>query len=226
MLQRLGRALLDFVYPPRCFLCGDGGAFLCERCTRGLPRAGLPRCERCWLPLHFGAHRCPLSGSALLCIRSACSYGQGARELVHALKYEGLSVLAEPMGRLLADLSRDHGLTGDALVPVPLHPHRQRSRGYNQAEALANVIGRELGLPVQRALRRTRATAAQIQQRSAQERARNVAGAFAAREPVQGRRLMLVDDVATTGSTLMACASVLDQMGAIQVVALTFARED
>lgn len=226
ILGRIGRTVLDLVYPPHCVLCGRDGTFLCAPCTAALPRAETPRCERCWLPDHTASYRCLLWGSELHAVRAPYIHRAGARELVHALKYDGLSVLAQPMGHLLLDSVQAFGLTVDALVPVPLHPRRQRSRGYNQAEVLALAVGQALGLPVWRALRRTRATASQVYHHSAAARARNMAGAFAACEPVAGLTLLLIDDVVTTGSTLAACARALQEAGAAQVLGLTFTREE
>ena len=226
LLQRFGRTVLDLVYPPRCALCGRSGPFLCDGCTAGLPVAGPPRCPRCWRLDHPRRHRCPLAGDEFLIIRAPYIYEGGVRELVHRLKYDGMSALAEPMGALLLQSVREHGLTADTLAPVPLHPRRQRSRGYNQAEALARVVARGLDLPIRTTLQRTRPTVPQVQQRSAEERARNVAGAFVAREPVHGLTLMLVDDVTTTGSTLLACARALQEAGAARVIGFTFALED
>jgi ComF family protein len=156
-------------------------------------------------------------------------FREGARDLVHALKYSYHSTLASPMGELMARYLQEAPLTADVLVPVPLHPHRQRTRGYNQSLLLAREVSRRLGLPMAAgALLRRRDTPPQARAAEADARRRNVAGAFACRPgAVAGRRVLLVDDVTTTGATLDACArALLAQGGASSVWALTFARED
>jgi ComF family protein len=151
-----------------------------------------------------------------------------ARELVHALKFRGVTAVAPALAALMAPAARDDRLGADLIVPVPLSGLRRRLRGYNQSEALASALGRELGLPVlPGALRRRRHGAPQARSASAEERRRNVAGAFQARgEELAGRRVLLVDDVTTTGATLGACAAALREGGAARVWALAFARED
>jgi ComF family protein len=149
--------------------------------------------------------------------------------LVHALKYDGLSALAEPMGQSLAPALVEWGITPDLLVPVPLHSSRERRRGFNQAALLARSLGERVDVPVAgRLLRRTRATSPQVRTAGAAARRANVAGAFAVAEQsrVPGRTVLLVDDVCTTGATLRACADALRTAGARTVYALTFAHED
>jgi ComF family protein len=161
-------------------------------------------------------------------LRASFVYDATARELVHALKYQGVSALAPPMASFMAQTAQHEALAADIVVPVPLSGMRQRTRGYNQAEALARTLGRELGLPVRpAALRRRRHTPPQVRSRDAGERRRNVAGAFQGEgNEVAGRAVLLVDDVTTTGATLSACAGALRQAGAGAVWALAFARED
>ena len=168
-------------------------------------------------------------GLALEGLRSLYVFCEGARDLVHALKYSYHSTLASPMGELMARYLEGTPLIADVLVPVPLHPRRQRTRGYNQSLLLAREMSLRSGLPLAaRALLRRRDTPPQARAVEASARRRNVAGAFDCRPgAVAGRRVLLVDDVTTTGATLDACARVLlAQGGASSVWALTFARED
>jgi ComF family protein len=227
--RRLGQVALDLVFPPRCVACGLGGTFLCDACARSMPAAAAPRCPCCWRP--------GVAGRCLLCqveppafdgLRASFVYDATARELVHALKYQGVSALAPPMASFMAQTAQREALAADIVVPVPLSGMRQRTRGYNQAEALARELGRELGLPVRpSALRRRRHTPPQVRSRDAGERRRNVAGAFQGEgNEVAGRAVLLVDDVTTTGATLSACAGARRQAGAGAVWALAFARED
>ena len=153
--------------------------------------------------------------------RAAGAYEGTLRRLLQALKYERRRSLARPLATLMQQQGGEVLDGADIIVPVPLHRWRRRSRGFNQAEDLA----RHLGLPVTLALRRTRATAVQADLPAARRHA-NVRNAFARRRRVdgRGRRIVLVDDVSTTGATLDACARVLLDAGAIEVRALTVAR--
>lgn len=233
LLPRLAGALatllLDVLVPRRCGLCGSFGTFLCPACAAALPRADGPRCPTCAAPLALGTacRACAaLPDQPLASLTAACRFEDGARRLVHRLKYESLSALAEPMGALMAACPLPQPRP-DVIVPVPLHRGRARQRGFNQAELLARVVGRTHDIPVApRALVRVRATPSQVRQASAGRRAANVAGAFACREDVGGRVVLLVDDVATTGATLRACAAVLRAAGASAVHAAVFAHDD
>ena len=140
---------------------------------------------------------------------------------MHALKYDGCRSLAKPLGQLMRQHGRDVIDGADVVVPVPLHGRRRRARGFNQAEDLA----RQIGLPVVHALRRVRATSSQTDLPAARRHA-NVRDAFARRRGrnVRGWRVLVVDDVCTTGATIEACARVLRQAGAVDVSALTAAR--
>lgn len=228
-LGRLGEATLDLVFPPRCVCCGSGGAFLCAACTEALPVAAAPRCPRCWRP---GADAlcgvCKVTPPAFDALRSAFVYDGPVREIVHAFKYRGMTSLGQSLASLLVDVFRREGFVADAIVPVPLSGLRRRTRGYNQAGVLAKAVGRELVVPVEsRSLVRRRHTPPQARSADAEARRRNVDGAFVARaKNLRGARILLVDDVTTTGSTLSACAATLRASGASSVSALTLARED
>ncbi|MCX7680368.1 MAG: ComF family protein [Anaerolineae bacterium] len=147
------------------------------------------------------------------------------REAIHHLKYRGCAELAEPLGRVMADYLKEHLMPADVVVPVPLHITRLRERGYNQAALLAHAMARYSSLAVEeRALIRERATASQVGL-SAEERRLNVKGAFRCiGTGVGGKRVLLIDDVCTTGATLEACAVALYEAGARSVQALTLAR--
>jgi ComF family protein len=231
VLSTVGRVALDLLFPPRCALCGRHGAALCEECAGTLPRADPPRCLRCWSPQRsgWGCRRCDEETLALEGLRSLYVFQEGARELVHALKYAHYSALASPMGELIARYLQDAALPIDVLVPVPLHPRRQRARGYNQSILLAREVSRRLDLPLAaKALVRRVNTPPQAKAAEAGARRRNVAGAFDCRPgALTGRRALLVDDVTTTGATLDACGrALLSKGGASSVWAITFARED
>lgn len=154
------------------------------------------------------------------------AYDAELRQLIVLLKYNGLRPLAGPLAGWLALVATQHPALADvdALVPVPLHPRRERQRGYNQAELLARELSRWLKRPVETGwLERVKDTPSQTGLTHAQ-REENVRGAFAARSKLDSRRILLVDDVCTTGATLNACARVLKAAGAETVQALTVAR--
>jgi len=228
-LSRLGGVALDLLYPPRCVLCEKQGSFLCEACRESLPRAEGRRCDVCWLPLRGPECRsCAEHPTALTRLRSVYRYEGGVRTLVHAFKFRGQSSLGKPLAAELTRCYADHGLEADVIVPVPLAVARKRGRGYNQASLLAREVSRQTGVPVSEALRRRGNATPQAQSATAEERRRNVIGAFTVARPgeVAGRRVLLLDDVATTGATLNACAVELLNAGAAEVVGLTLARED
>ena len=224
-LARAGRFVLDLVYPPACAICRKSGSFLCEACEKALPRAGGSRCPRCWLP-DSGPHCEP--SPVFQALRSRYRYEGDVRKLVHRLKFARQSSLAEPLGALLAETVRAEGGEADALVPVPLRPMGERERGYNQAALLAREIGKQLEIPVVDALERRGKSSAQAEAKSAEERRLNVEGVFALHRDaaVNGKHIFLIDDVATTGATLDACARALLEAGAATVAAVTLARED
>lgn len=195
-----------------------------------LAQALPPRCPRCWRPQ-------TIETVCLLCREDPPAYDGAtapyryegiARRAVWALKYEGVSALAGPLGELLAAHWAQVGPAVDVVVPVPLHGRRRRQRGYNQAALLARKVANRLGLPLaQGALRRTRATPPQVGSADMAQRQRNVADAFIpGPQTVAAKRVLLIDDVMTSGATLDACARALRQAGARAVWGLTFARED
>jgi len=217
---------LDLLFPPSCGICGAGGSFLCTACRRRLPDAAPPRCRRCWSPSTTSScgdcTRSPLDGA-----RAPYVFDGAARTLVHQLKYEGLHALAEPMGELLAVSLLDQQVPADLVVPVPLHGRRRRQRGFNQSELLARVIAERNGLElVTGVLRRARNTPPQLQVDDRGRREANMRDAFVCRGGVTGRRVLLVDDVLTTGATARECARTLKAAGAGSVWVLTFCHAD
>jgi len=229
-LARVRQAVLDVLFPARCVGCGAYGSFLCPSCQAELPSTRPPRCPLCWQPQRQGdpCPRCREERPAFQGARSPYLYQGVAREAVQALKYNHLSALAQPMSQLMARYVGEEAIEADLLVAVPLYARRQRLRGYNQSALLARELCRLCGLPLAgRGLARRRNTPPQARSADAEARKRNVTDAFVAdRRWVEGKRILLIDDVMTTGATLDACARALRQAGAASVWALTFARED
>lgn len=225
---------------PCCAACGlatDRCGSLCAGCTRDLPALQNP-CPRCGLPA-AGTGLAGDAGDGAGCTGAhdpavhrtlaACAYAFPLDALVQQLKFGGRLPLARPLGRLLADaVRRETGLRDGnplpaALLPVPLHPARERQRGFNQAEAIARVVATEMRIPLLAdAVRRRRDTPAQSGLDLAARR-RNLQGAFTVRGPLPAH-VALVDDVITTGSTMAALATVLRRRGVARVEAWAVAR--
>jgi ComF family protein len=228
ILDGLTRVAQDLLFPPQCALCGAGGSLLCDACAGALIVADGPRCDICWMPVRRGEHcsHCLEDPPAFASLRAAFVMEDGARRLAHELKYEGMTSLAEPMAYRMA--LRGEPIDADVIVPVPLHAGRERARGYNQAAELAKQLAANAGVAFDaRAVRRVRNTEPLAKTMHRAERQAIVEGAFAARrERVEGRRVLLVDDVVTTGATLNACAWALLDAGAAGVRCVTWARAD
>jgi ComF family protein len=218
---RLAGRLLDLAFPAICVGCGREGTTICEACAPALAaRRGLPAGVPLGMPSEV-----PLP---LVQLEWCAPYGGVVRDALHALKYAGERRLATPLGAAAAARWGEVAIGGELLVPVPVHAARRAARGYDQAELLARAAAAGLGLPVAPVLRRDRATAPQYEL-GRDRRAANVAGAFVVGErwaaTVAGRWIVLVDDVVTTGATLVACALAVLGAGAAAVSALAVARE-
>jgi len=234
--QHAGRIALDIALPTLCVACrepvhGDG---VCADCWAKLSFIAPPFCPRLGIPFVYDPGPGLLSMEAISDppaygrARAAVRYDDVARTLVHALKYQDRTDLAPAMGRWMARAGRELIREADALIPVPLHWRRGWSRRYNQSGALARVIEQQTGAKVvSEALRRVRPTQQQIGLSRAQ-RASNVQGAFKVspdrQSEIQGRRVVLIDDVLTSGATVDACARALLRAKAASVDVVVFAR--
>jgi len=231
------RLALDLALPPLCPGCreplGDG-AGLCAACWSKLSLIEPPFCARLGIPFTYDPGPGLLSMEAIANppaydrARAAVRYDDIARALVHRFKYGDRLDLAPMMGRWMARAGSELLGDADALIPVPLHWRRLWARRFNQSAALAGVISSLCGAPVlHRCLKRVRATAQQVGLNKS-ERAENVQGAFKVpperKADIAGRRLVLVDDVLTSGATVDACARVLLRAGAAHVDVVVFAR--
>jgi ComF family protein len=230
------RTALDIALPTLCVACREpvSGEGVCSGCWAKLSFIAPPFCVRLGIPFVYDPGPGILSMQAIADppayqrARAALRYDDVARTLVHALKYQDRTDLAPTMGRWMARAGGELLAEADVMVPVPLHWRRGWSRRYNQSGALAREIARRSGVPVAReALRRIRPTQHQIGL-TRSERASNVQGAFKVaperKSDVQGRRVVLIDDVLTSGATADACARALLRAGATEVDVLVFAR--
>jgi len=218
--------LLDLFLPPRCGGCGRLGSLYCDRCRSRTRRLEEPTCRRCGVEVEHARSSCACRGRirSLTRLRSAAAYEGPLEKAIHRFKYEGRRPLAYPLALLLAERLAVEGLAAEAVTWVPLHPARRRRRGYNQAELLGRELARLWDLPTVEGLERLRDTPPQVGL-DRLRRPANVGGAFAWSGRQLGRRaLLLIDDVATTGATLDACAGALKAAGSGPVVGLTVAR--
>ena len=233
----VGGMLLDLAYPPVCLHCDAPTATpntLCPACFKGLRPITAPLCPVLGLPFEVSLGSDTLSSEAIADpppfgrARAAVVYGPVASTIVSRLKYGDRPELARFCARLMAGAGHEFWAEKPVLVPVPLHPARQRARRYNQSQELALLLGRFTGLPVDAGLvQRIRKTRQQVGL-SGDGRQRNVAGAFAVHPDMlarsQGRRVVLVDDVYTTGATVKAVTRTLLRGGVDSVDVVTFAR--
>jgi ComF family protein len=188
-----------------------------------------PLCPRCGRPQASGivCPDCRRNQHKIDGIRSPFRFDEVIRKAVHELKYRNLKAISPCLAELLADYVKANPLPGDALVSVPLHPRRLRERGYNQSSLLARELSKRIGLPViEDCLIRVKQAQPQVRAVDVEERRRNVADAFICRdERVKGKRIIVIDDVCTSGATLESCAVALKNQRAISVWGLTLARE-
>jgi len=228
-LTKLKGMALDLLFPQRCVGCGREGDFLCYSCCQSLPRIMPPLCPRCGKPQPRGI-LCPSCvgwQTEIEGVRSPFRFDGVIRQAIHQLKYRNLRALAQPLAKLLKDYLTTNATPGEVLVPVPLHQKRLKERGYNQSQLLARELGKLITLPVvDDCLIRQRYALPQARTSSVEERRSNVANAFICRDHrLQDKQVLLIDDVATSGATLNACASALKTAGATSVWGLVLATE-
>lgn len=227
-LGRLAARLLNVIFPPRCVGCERVGALFCDTCRQQVQPIPRPLCLRCGRPLPASGccPECSQGQFAVSAIRAAGVYTEPLSSAIRQFKYGNQQELGKPLGQLLAHYWQERSVPADLVVPVPLHKQRLRTRGYNQARLLAITFCRQVGLPLLApdVLCRVRDTRQQVLLDET-ERRQNVAGAFAWQGPhLTDVKVLLIDDVATTGSTLEACGEALLAAGAAKVWALTVAR--
>lgn len=230
-LRRRAVQLLDtafsIVLPPVCVSCKKAGDLFCPACRADLAWIQPPVCVHCGRRLRGGECRACRRLSPAVRLRAAVWFSGPIIQAIHQFKYNGITAAAKPLSELMLSSWQQWALPAELVVPVALHPQRERERGYNQAALLARQLSDRLSLPLaEHALVRTRVTRPQVGL-SAGERVRNVSGAFQADATlVAGRQILLVDDVCTTGATLKAAAEALLEGGASGVSAYCVARAD
>ena len=239
MLSKLLSPLIDLLFPPLCHLCKEfipdaGEIRLCSSCLEKAPPLLSPQCSCCGRPFATVGGKDHLCGDCIsapppfFAARAALLFEDSTRELIHQFKYGQRVMLRRPLGLLavsyLDGFVREFG--AELILPVPLHVKRLRQRGFNQAILLGEIFAQRWELSLSRNnLKRIRWTEPQVNL-GATERAANVKGAFAVAsvKEISGKRIFLIDDVYTTGSTAKECCRVLMKAGAAEVAVLTVAR--
>lgn len=232
------RPLLDLFFPPLCHACKAfipqaGELFICDDCLDKIPFLVSPLCTVCGAPFATEGGSDHICGACLThepshTCRSATILGGPVQELIHRFKYGGRVHLGHPLGLLTASALSAFckEAAPEVVIPVPLHRKRLRQRGYNQSQLIGAVLAKQLKLPQEVGnLRRLRWTEPQTTL-DAGDRVHNVRGAFGVRDArrLEGKRVLLVDDVLTTGSTMRACVEALGEAEVAAVVAVTVAR--
>jgi ComF family protein len=236
--KSIGRRALDLLLPPQCLTCDeatDAPGQFCAACFREVSFISAPFCRRCGVPLAYARQavdgvcpQCRLHAPPWGQARAALRYDAASRRLILPLKHADRTDLARPLAAMMIRAGGEVLREAELLAPVPLHPSRLRARRYNQAVLLAREISRRTGIAlIPDALVRLRATAP-LGELGAADRARAVANLFAprigAREKIAGRRVLLIDDVLTSGATAGECCRALLAAGAARVDLLVAAR--
>jgi ComF family protein len=232
----IAKAFVNILYPIHCVGCKSpldplDERGICIRCANNIRRNPQPHCHVCGRSVHDEKHlcgECVKTAYEFSAARSAYLYEGTVRELIHVFKYGCGLRLRGLLSRLVIDFLKDNASLSDnidAVTFVPLHNNRLRERGFNQSKVLAEAVASDFGIPLINGLDKIKKTPPQSEL-SRQKRLSNLKGSFRVRSPKEtaGKRILLVDDVMTTGSTLNECSRVLRQAGAVEVRCLTMAR--
>jgi ComF family protein len=221
-------SFLDLIFPHRCTFCNSiSTETICHKCADSVIIISPPLCDVCGIPFKSDAIKSHTCGECMKkrrhysWARGVLVYDDATAKAIHRFKYGHDTTYSRPLGSMMAD----YPLEGfDLIIPVPLHIKRLRERGFNQSLLLANAIGKRQGIPVDPyILKRTRWTVPQVNL-TGRERKVNVKGAFEVCGDVREKRILIVDDVYTTGATVSECSKVLKRSGAKEVRVLTLSR--
>ncbi|MBU1118593.1 ComF family protein [Patescibacteria group bacterium] len=229
-MQKIYEYILDTLFPKKCFSCGKEDTWLCESCKKKIALCTTFTCPLCGKG--DGPTLCASckEKSPLDELIYAVDYNESeiVRRIIHAYKYKSIKSLDSPLGHILITALEKNNYTpsADYITSVPLHKRRTKERGFNQATLIALFISKKYQIPFSDLLTRTQNTTPQMSLNK-EERKRNIAGAFHCTTtlPLKNKTIIIVDDVATTLSTLEACAKELKKCGAKKVIALCIARD-
>ena len=229
-LNELKGVALDFFFPRFCVGCGKEGDFICGSCQASLARIEAPVCPKCGKPQtnQMLCTGCMSWEADIDAIRSPFRFEGVIRAAIHEFKYRNLRAIAGRLAHLLDEyLITSDPVPCEVMVPVPLHEKRLRERGYNQSRLLAKELSRLTGLPVNDGcLIRNCYNVPQAKTKNVEERRQNVVGIFTCKnKDLCDKKVLLIDDVTTSGATLNACAAALKATGVMSVWGLTLARE-
>lgn len=219
---------MDWIFPPVCAGCGIQGEVWCAECQKSIQKLNDNLCDRCGYPGKFAKDECPGCNKhdpQYTKIRSCGVYKGPLKEAIHSMKYQSNLALGYFLSGLLEEKLRDENWDIDIVVPVPLSKVRQGERGYNQAALLAHPLAKRMDIQYDsNSLTRQKSTESQVHL-SAEERSRNMADAFSIKPNAwNGKRVLIIDDVITTGSTINECARTIKEGGAVDVYGLSIAR--
>ncbi|MCB8944724.1 MAG: ComF family protein [Ardenticatenaceae bacterium] len=226
--RQVAGAFLSFLFPPVCAVCRKPGAMFCADCRAKVVWIQEPICQKCGRVVQGRGEICRTCvhhALPLAQIRSTVLFAEPVQSVIHKLKYEGMFGLVEPLADLMLEGWLCWETAVDLVIPIPLHHERKKMRGYNQSELLARQFSQKLNMPMNtHALQRVRKTRSQVGL-NITERKENMQAAFHAEEKtVVGKKILLIDDVCTTGATLSAAADALLSKGAESVSAYCLAR--
>lgn len=227
---------MDTLFPISCLSCGKENVWLCDDCLEKIPRQPFqvcPNCEKIATRKGTLCQNCrgkiPLKGLLV----AAKYHEQNLAKLIHFFKYKFIEDLHIPLGKILIASFLENNLPiPDAIIPVPLHGRRLRWRGFNQSELLAYYIGMNLipglEIPVLNALKRKKYTSPQMKIKKFKARKENIRDVFGIeeKETIKNKRILLLDDISTTGSTMNECAKVLKENGAKEIFGIVLARQE
>ncbi len=217
---------LEVFFPKTCLFCSKPHTYLCLGCLKKLQTERESVCYRCQRPaIHGFTHPACQKKFGLDGILIASSYDKVLKKTIHAFKYRFIKELEEPLGKILNNFLEDKLYPTDIIIPVPLHSQKSRQREFNQSLLLAEKVSQKFHLPLQpKLLIRKRATSSQTEF-NREERYRNLKNAFHCPHPreIEGKKILLIDDVATTFTTLEECSKVLKKAGARKVWAAVLA---
>jgi len=222
-LKQFGKSITDLVFPITCIVCGRDGIYICENCYSKLPRLDKQQCLVCQKASPYGKTHpdCVTRNSVDGALSALTHKDKNVREIIRVFKYSFVSQLAEPLSRLIIESINKQGLDGYfqdfVIAPVPLHKRRKNWRGFNQALFLSEALSDSLKIPLAEDLiLRTKFTKPQVDLK-AEERKRNMENAFVENGEIQNKKILLVDDVITSGSTANELAKLLKSKRASEV---------
>ena len=228
--KKLGGLITDLVFPISCLVCGKEGSYLCANCQAKLPRLEKQQCLVCQKPSPFGKTHpeCVTRNSVDGIISSLTYKNPTVQEIIRVFKYNFVSSLSQPLSEMIIEAMQTQGLADYfrdfVIVPVPLHPRRHNWRGFNQALLLSQALSQTLEIPIDEELiKRVKFTKPQVQLK-AKERKTNIEKAFSLQANAANKKIILVDDVVTSGATLNEIAKLLKQSKVSEVWGLTAAQ--